>query len=258
MNEIIKTEDKKKLPRKKGTDRKKDLLKGKQYGGFLVTGGIFCMIAGIILILSGTVKTGASALASGYLTSYETEKEAAYEEKYEDYKTSAEEKYHVSNRVSIYIGGLEETQKLEVLKVSDVEFMIVNEEDNQDKLTSWLEVPGEGTFVVDLKAGEYIVDNERAHVLVRVPYPELTSVKIDYKNVDKILFKHGIMNKSYRVGEELARQQLNEAEVLFRKEFLSNQTFFLSARKSAGKTIEALIRQLNPEIPELTVDVEFY
>lgn len=35
---------------------------------------------------------------------------------------------------------------------------------------------------------KYIVDEERANVLVRVPYPELVNVQIDYENVRKLLF----------------------------------------------------------------------
>ncbi|EOS22531.1 hypothetical protein C804_05652 [Lachnospiraceae bacterium A4] len=55
-------------------------------------------------------------------------KNAAYQEAYVRYQSAAEEKYHVSNRVSIYIGNLQEEQKLEVLKVNDVEFIIENKE----------------------------------------------------------------------------------------------------------------------------------
>ena len=162
------------------------------------------------------------------------------------------------NRVSIYIGNLQEEQKLEVLKVNDVEFIIENKEDNKENIISWLEVPGEGTFVVDLKAGEYIVDEERASVLVRVPYPELTNVKIDYANVQKILFQNDIFNDSIKIGEELAKNQLDKADALIRKEFASNENFYLNAQQAARHTIEGMVKQLNPDVSGLTVDVEFY
>lgn len=64
------------------------------------------------------------------------------------YQSAAEEKYHVSNRVSIYIGNLQEEQKLEVLKVNDVEFIIENKEDNKENIISWLEVPGKGLLLL--------------------------------------------------------------------------------------------------------------
>lgn len=201
---------------------------------------------------------GGAVMASTYQEVYEVEKDAAYQAAYEGYKSAAEEKYHVSNRVSVYIGNLQEEQKLEVLRVTDVEFIIEDKADNADEITSWLEVPGEGAFVVDLKAGEFIVDERRASVLVRVPCPELTNVHIDYANVQKILFKNDIFNESYKVGEDLAQSQLDKADALIRKEFTSNENFYLNAQEAAKHTIEALVKQLNPEVPDLTVDVEFY
>lgn len=201
---------------------------------------------------------GGAVLALAYQDVYKVEKNAAYQEAYVRYQSAAEEKYHVRNRVSIYIGNLQEEQKLEVLKVNDVEFIIENKEDNKENIISWLEVPGEGTFVVDLKAGEYIVDEERASVLVRVPYPELTNVKIDYANVQKILFQNDIFDDSIKIGEELAKNQLDIADALIRKEFASNENFYLNAQHAARHTIEGVIKQLNPDVPGLTVEVEFY
>lgn len=217
---------------------------------------VFCVaIAYCVCNLFGD---GGAELASAYQEVYEAEKDMAYQEAYVHYQSAAEEKYHVRNRVSIYIGNLQEEQKLEVLKVNDVEFIIENKEDNKENIISWLEVPGEGTFVVDLKAGEYIVDEERASVLVRVPYPELTNVKIDYANVQKILFQNDIFNDSIKIGEELAKNQLDKADALIRKEFASNENFYLNAQQAARHTIEGMVKQLNPDVSGLTVDVEFY
>lgn len=219
---------------------------------------IIAMLFAIFLLFRGTIAEGASALKDNYLESYANQKDITYNEKYDAYKNDAEEKFHVSNSVSIYVGNLKEEEKLEVLKVQDVEFIITDSDDNQGNVEAWLEVPGEATFVVDLKAGEYIVDNERCHVLVRVPYPELTNVKIDYKNVEKLLFKDDVLNGSYSVGEELAMEMLSEAELLIRQEFTSNQNFFRNAEEAATNSIEMLVRQLNPKVEELQIDVEFY
>lgn len=216
------------------------------------------MIVAIMMVFNGLVGNGATALASKYSEAYNKYKDATYNERYNSYKNSVEKKYHVSNRVSVYIDSLKEEQKLEVLKVSDVEFVVENRNDNDGKVVSWLEVPGEGTFVVNLKAAEFIIDNERAHVLVRVPYPELTNVKIDYSNVQKILFKDDIFNGSYREGEDLARKQLSDADALIKKEFASNQNFYFNAQKAAISSIETLVKQLNPKVDDLQVEVEFY
>ncbi|MDE7416942.1 MAG: DUF4230 domain-containing protein [Lachnospiraceae bacterium] len=260
MNQAAKTNDVKKffqdrmsnIKEKKNTRKKKNTCK--------TTSICFCIIVinVIIYCLCGLFKSGGTALVTTYQAVYKTEREAAYQEKYEDYKAAAEEKYHVSNKVSIYVGNLQEEQKLEVLKVNDVEFIIENREDNSSNIVSWLEVPGEGTFVVDLRAGEYIVDEERANVLVRVPYPELINVHIDYADVQKILFKNDMLNESYKIGEDLAKRQLDKADALLKKEFTSNQNFYLNAQEAAKHTIEALVKQLNPEVSNLSVDVEFY
>ena len=218
------------------------------------------MIFVIVLLFGNMVSTGAEAVAASYTNAYNEQRNIVYQEKYDAYKSSAEEKFHVSNKVSIYVGNLKEEEKLEVLKVSDVEFVIEDKNNNDGKIISWLAVPGEGSFVVDLKAGEYVIDNERAHVLVRLPYPELTDITIDLANVQKILFKDNIFNGngSYSEGEELAQRQLRQAELLIKKEFTSNQNFYLNAQKAAISTIKALVKQLNPKVENLVVDVEFY
>ena len=66
------------------------------------------------------------------------------------------------------------------------------------------------------------------------------------------------LNESYKVGEKLAKQQLDKAYVLLTKEFTSNQNYYLNAQEAAKHAIETLVTQLNPEVPNLTVDVEFY
>ena len=160
--------------------------------------------------------------------------------------------------MAITIGDLKEIAKLEVLKVSDVEYIIEEGATNSNGITSWLEVPGQGTYVVDLQAAEFIVDDERAYVKVRAPYPELTNISIDYANVQKLFFKNDILNDSYKVGEELAQRQLNSADMLIKKEFASNQRFYLSAQEAAVSTIQCLVKQLNPQNTDMTVEVEFY
>jgi hypothetical protein len=229
----------------------------KKYG-ITIALTVFVVLAFLcVYLVRDTVKIGASALAENYSAAYASEKVTAYDEKYKGYFDAAEKEYHVRNEVSIYIGDLKEEEKLEVLKVRDVEFIIEDKGDNSGNMVSWLEVPGEGTFVVDIKASEFIIDNERHYVLVRVPYPELTNVMIDYAKVNKLLFKDKLFNGNYREGEELAKQQLNKADLLIKKEFKSNQNFFLSAQEAEKSMICNLVKQLNPDVPGLTVIVEY-
>ncbi|WP_028236454.1 DUF4230 domain-containing protein [Pseudobutyrivibrio sp. MD2005] len=217
------------------------------------------MVAVIIYLFNGIVSAGVSTFASSYEDNFKTARDVTYDLKYNSYVDSAEKKYHVSNNVAIYIGELKEEQKLEVLKVNDIEY-VIDEEYGDAETIAWLEVPAEGTFTVDLRAGEYIIDNERAHVIVRLPEPVLGRVSIDYSNVEILLFKDDslLKNGSYSEGESLARTQLKEGEELIRKEFLSNESFLKSAEKSATSTIESLVKQLNPDVDGLVVDVEYY
>ena len=228
------------------------------------TGTVICivlmivMVAAALMLFQNVIFNGAEALADGYNAAFVSEKEAAYQALYQKYYDKAEAEHHVANRASIYIGNIKETEKLEVLKVSDVEFIVEDSGDNSGNITSWLEVPGAGTYVVDLSAAEFIVDNDRAHVSVRLPYPELTNVAIDYSNVKKILFKDDVFNGSYKQGEELAMKQLGQGDLLIKKEFASNEHFYLNAQEAAISTIQCLIRELNPKVEDLTIDVEFY
>lgn len=254
MNEIA---DAEKVSSEKPQTRKKPKLK-KETGTVICLALMIVMAAAALLLFQNVIGKGAEALEDSYKAALASEKEAAYQEQYQKYFDAAEAVNHVTNRASIYIGNIKETDKLEVLKVSDVEFIVEDSGNNTGNITSWLEVPGEGTFVVDLNAAEFIIDNERAHVLVRLPYPELTNVAIDYSNVKKILFKDDVFNGSYKQGEELAMKQLGEADLLIKKEFASNEHFYLNAQKAGASTIECLIRQLNPTVNDLDIEVEFY
>lgn len=242
-----------------GTRReKKKRTKSKKTGSIVLAVLILILGTASYFLLQSVIKVGASALMDGYSTAFDDEREETYQKIYQKFYDDAEEKYHVRNRGSISIGDIRETGKLEVLKVSDVEFIIDEKDQTEGNVVSWLEVPGEGTFVVDLQAAEFIVDNERVHVLVRIPNPELTNISIDYKNVDKLLFKDNIFNGSYRQGEDLARKQLSEGDLLIRKEFSSNPSFYHKAQDAAVSTITYLVKQLNPDETDLVVDVEFY
>lgn len=255
MNEIKENESvQKKAPRK--LPKLPKMKKGSSKTIYIIL--MIVMITMTVIFGKDIVGSGAKALADSYNAAYASEYDATYQALYQKYFDAAEAKYHVRNEVLISIGDIKETEKLEVLKVSDVEFIVEDKNSNDGNITSWLEVPGEGTFVVDLQAAEFVIDNERAHVLVRAPYPELTNVSIDYGNVQKILFKDDIFNGSYKEGEELAQKQLNEGDLLIKKEFASNQNFYLSAQEAAISSIQCLVRQMNPGVDNLMVDVEFY
>ena len=243
-------------PKQKQT--KKHAHENSMFGqyGVTIAAITFVILAAVCLyLLSGSIKIGAAAMADSYNLAYIAEKDAAYQKLYKNAFDRAKENYHVSNTVVISIGNLEETAKLELLKANDVEFITENREDNSGHVTAWLEVSGEGTFVVDLKAAEFIIDNERRHVLVRTPKPELTNIEIT--GAKSRLFKDGILNGSYGEGVNLALKQRREAALRIQKALISNQYIYNAAQTVARNTITNLVRQFNPDIPDLTVDVAF-
>ena len=224
----------------------------------IIFGGSLILLLVSFWLIKKSITISARALFESYNETYESEKEKTYDDYYQKYYDKAVEEYHVSNKGTISIGNLKEVGKLEVLEVSDVEFVIESNSGNANGITSWLEVPGKGTFVVNIEEAEFVIDNENSHVLVRVPYPELTNVTIDYANVEKRLFKNDLFNDSYRIGEDLARKQLGEGDALIKKEFASNEHYYNNAQKAGISTIKSLISQLNPDEVNLKVEVEYY
>lgn len=220
-----------------------------------------CLVMMIILamisfwLFRDGIKAGAEALTVHYENAYSGEKDKAYQDMYHNAFEKAEKKYHVSNRGVISIKNLEEISRLEVIKANDVEFIIEDRDENSGKITAWLEVTGEGTFVIDLQAAEFIIDDEHQYVLVRVPYPTLADISIT--DTQKRFFEDDWKNGSYREGVELAQKQRNEASVCIQKSLMANQYVYLNAKSVAESMIQNLVKQFNPDIPELKVEVEF-
>ncbi len=216
---------------------------------------ILLLLAGSIMLIRGGIEAGASALINSYNASYNTEKDSSYQKLYESAFDRAEKNYHVSNTVIISLGDMEEMQKLEVLTANDVEFITEDRDNNTGNVTAWLEVEGQGTFVIDLKAAEYVIDNDHRYVLVRIPNPELTNISII--RTTKCLFSDDWKNEDYREGVNLAIKQRNEASLQIQKALLSNQYIFSNAKDVSVSMIRNLVKQFNPDIPELEVEVEF-
>ena len=222
---------------------------------FLLLTVIFLLVGGVFS--SKAVAIGAEAAAAAYEEAELAAKQQQYNHFYSYTYERAFEDHKVSNNVNISIGEVRELAKLEVLKVGTVQYVPENSTDNDENITAWLEVPGFGVYTVDLMAGEYIVDNERNTVTVRVPEPVLENVTIDYSSVERLFFSNDIFNDSYRVGEELARKQLKQGYELIYKELRSDTTYYYSAVSSAEKLIKRLVLDLNKDVDGLVVEVEF-
>ena len=204
---------------------------------------VACIGISFIIILIAVYFFNSSIMKSSIaaIYSYNDAKTQAREETYENFYLkgyeTGEEQNHVSNTCNISIGDIKEKAALEVLKVSDVVFI-----DNQEKKeTIWFEAEGTGVFTVDLRAGEYIVDNNRKYVLVRVPCPELNPDSIDISNCKKLLFVDNKFNSEIKEGVKLAQKNLSEAKMKVMKDFTSNQEYYNAAKQSAESLIKRIV-----------------
>lgn len=244
---------------KKGNNKEKSieilsLLKKKSTYFFLLAAVI--AVIGVCLVAKG-IASGSGNAAAAYETAKSKKVEELGEEFYQKAFDSAEKANHTSNRVSLDIESIKEVAKLEVLKVSDVEFVTTDADENKDAITAVLEVPGSGVFTVDLQKAEFVVDKARSYVLVRLPNPELSECKIDYGNAKKLIFKNEGGNDSIEDGEDLARAQLKEGYLLIKKEFLINSKYFKSAKTAAERAVTSLVKEFNPTVEDLIVEIEF-
>lgn len=197
--------------------------------------------------------------ARGAKEGYKDGKQSAYDDVYNRYESlshdTAEKLNHVKNRGFISVDGISKPANLEVLKVSDVVFVYT---DASSTNQSWLQIPGTGMFIVDLTMGEYIVDNEHQHVLVRVPAPvfDAERISIDLSSVE--ILDSELKKGNVSDGVKLAQQQIADGERAIQEDIEANQMYFKYAREAAKTQISNLIVAMNPDIPDLSVDVDFY
>ena len=225
----------------------KKLFKSKVFHGFLF---LLWLVILVSLWISG-FSTRNDAANTAYQQAKESQREIRQNELYSQAFIRAEEAYHVSNEMMIYVGPVKEEQKLEVLKVFDIEYKVYSAKN----LEHWMEVPGMGVFVVDLEQAEFIVNNEERSVLVRLPQPIFTDFTIDTTNVDSI-YTEG-EKASASEGFDIITEQLKEAQTSMFNRIKNNQEYVDSAMQNALIQIRGLIYQFNPDIPDLEVTLEW-
>ena len=214
---------------------------------------VLLMIGG--LVIAGTIRKGGKSAKEAYMNAESMAAEETYNKIYDAAFEASEKKYHVKNNISIDIASIQEEAKLEVLRVSDVEYVIESKKDNDDGIEVWMEFYGDGVFTVDMKASEFIIDYEHQYVLVRVPRPELTNCRITQAN--QLFWQNGICNKSISVGTDKAVNMRNDGYKKLKNYMKSNTKFYKSAKTSAQIIISDLVRKLNPRQTSLVVEVEF-
>ena len=165
---------------------------------------------------------------------------------------------------------LSESAHLEVLNVFLTDYQIWPEQDSSggilDVVTdplmgdaeAWIRFNGIGTFTVDLQNTEFILDEQRQTVLIRVPSPVMDQVLIQQDN-DDVLYTSdaGLFNNSSDTGNQLILSMTQKAQQNMTAKARSNPEYYAQAKASAEKAITQLIKNLNPNLSDLTVEVEF-
>lgn len=238
-------------------NRKRRSNKRKPQNGNKYIAGAIIAIAALCVFFSMRILTqGASALKNSYNESYSSNKDAAYDQWYKTFYEKAEAENHLSNRLSISIEDIDSRAALEVLKVQDTEFVFEDADDNAENIELWLEVSGVATYVVNLKEAEFVVDSDRNYVLVRAPEPEVSNPHIT--SASKIFANNDYWDDSIQDGKQITEELENKGLELLREEFETNRNYRKNAIQAAEGSLQRFVMQLNPDVDNITVDVEFF
>ena len=123
---------------------------------------------------------------------------------------------------------------------------------------AWIRFDGIGIFTVSLQNADFILDEQRKSVLVRVPSPVMERVLIQ-QDEDDVLYTSdaGLFNNASDTGQQLVLSLTQKAQQDMTAKARSNPEYYAQAKASAEKTITQLIKNLNPDLPDLIVEVEF-
>ena len=224
---------------------------------FILT--VACVVFALITVsvFKLAVRKGGDALFENYEKTRAEVIDDTRQEYYESSFANAEAQYHVKNIVGIDIENVRQIMNLEVLKVFDTEYILQDKKDNNEGITGWLKVKGTSIFTTDLQAAEFIVDNQREYVLVRVPGPKPSIPSIDYSTDPLILLIDEGKAKNYKFWNDWLDVKLKEASEQMNEEISNNQDYYRSARSSAELMISNLVLACNPQVENLKVEVEF-
>lgn len=222
-----------------------------------------CIILGVIIyrMLTQSISVCSDAAGPSFESSYDQTKEDVYNNFYNMAYQSAEQENHVSNRVEITIEEIKEISKLEVYEAYDTEYVIHKYEEYQYE--SWYEFNGICTYSIDLEKSEFIIDQQRNAVTVRIPEPEQ---KYDIDTPNRLLFADDtvkIGSVSLNDGSTLTGiNDANNSEVEGREKiedyFINNDKLTNNAKDAAKKLLTSLIKKVNSDVDDLNITIEFF
>lgn len=244
---------------------------------------VVAVVAICIAMLCNIQAEMLKAAENQFHLAFTTTRKETYDKLYDWAYEKGEKKYHVSNRIIIDIDGIKETETLEVLDVSASDVKEYKFDNELTKPTNiflelisfvtgsqtasappqavvWLEGSCIGTYEVDLKSSEIIVDNENKYVLVSLPSPSLKFISHDFEvkyfnNGTKPFCK--VLDGSNQWGLDAAIHDTADMTSHLH-DMLNDRDQSDLAREQAETLIENLIRELNSDIPDLDIEVKFF
>lgn len=214
----------------------------------------------IVYMLTNSITDSAKSAVDSFNSSYEQTKKDTYNEFYNAAYLNAEKDNHVSNRESIVIDQIKKISNLEVYKAYDTEYVI--NEYSTNKYESWYELNGSCTYFIDLQKSEFLVDQERNAITIRIPDPEQ---KYDIDVPKRLLFADDTItflwwdtnNGSTIIGIDDAHNSEVEGREKIKNYFINNETLINNAKNSAVKVLTNLVEGVNSKVENLTVTIEF-
>ena len=206
-------------------------------------------------------RAGKNSLIKAAKNEYQMALDTSYQNAYQQFYDQGEAAYHTNNEVSILIGPIKESSELEVLTVGATVFV-----HNSDR-TVWEEINGTSAYVINLKAGEFAVDNQRKTVYIRLPKPQLKEevlIDEDHLHVYQFVGDGKINNLiqdvtgSIQQGEADAVKMRKEGVNEILSELRKNNQYFESAKNSAESILKNLVVSVNPNVNDIKVEVDFY
>ena len=230
----------------------------------VVVSVLLILIIAVVYLSISIIPNSLGSTLSNFREQAQSTHDTVSNDIYTKYYTKYREKYYTSSKVDISVGQLSTDPKLQVLAISSIKYDINETPSNiineifGGKTKSWLQVPANSVFTVNMQLAEYVIDNDCQYVLVRIPRPELSRFSIDHEKIVLRYFdESGVFKNADRSEVENYNDRLSKIESELYQEVLNNQSYYVMAQDNARKTISNLIKQLNPSYPDLVVDVEF-
>ena len=217
----------------------------------LILLGFIILFAALSILLFQIAK---SRLFESARDAYDNASTNTYNTEYNKFVDKGENAYHVKNRAQITVGPALETSNLEVLTVCATVLV------NNDKKDIFEEITGYSSFSTNLKAAEYMIDEERQIVYIRLPEPRLMEpIALDENSIHKYSFSSdSFLTGSIQSGEKQAEGMRRDASAQILSKLKYDSLYLDEAKKSADSIISALVHELNPTVDNLKVIIDFY